>query len=329
VIIDDIIWLALFSLLMIGFLIYMMTMPGKSYCGGLPKLSSAQLSLQKALESHVNHLALTIGERNAWQYTNLVAAKHYIEKIFENLGYEINRQIYYIDDKEFCNIEIRIIGQELPNEIMVIGAHYDSVPGSPGADDNASGIAALLELAKLFKDLQPKRSIYLVAFVNEEYPYFYRHDMGSFVYARALREKSANIIAMFSLESIGYYTEDKKSQKYPAVLKLFYPSQGNFIAFVGNLFSRSLVRKIIKLFRKNTQFPSEGIAAPVWIPGVGWSDQINFWHFGYPAVMVTDTVPFRNPHYHTASDLPHTLYYESMARVVDGLSTAIVQLINH
>lgn len=326
--IESLIWLLFIFLFGVFGLLYAVRMPGKSHRGSLPELTTMEIEIQEHLKKHVEYLSVTIGERHIKLYKNLLAAQKYIENVLQELGYEVTRHIYQIQEKEFCNIEIKIEGTEFQDEIIVIGAHYDSVQGTPGADDNASGVAALLELAKLLKEQKLKRSIYLVAFPNEEFPFFWRHDMGSYQYARKLKQNHANVVAMFSLESIGFFSDTKKSQKYPLLLNLFYPDQGNFIAFVANLHSRTLVREVIKLFRASTAFPSEGISAPVWVPGIAWSDQVNFWHFRYPAVMVTDTVPFRNPHYHASSDLPETLDYERMSRVVNGLFSVILQLSN-
>jgi hypothetical protein len=162
--------------------------------------------------------------------------------------------------------------------------------------------------------------------VNEEPPHFQSTDMGSVRYARRCRERGENVVAMLSLETIGYFSEREGSQKYPFPLSYFYPSQGNFIGFVGNRASRQLVRDVVGSFRTHARFPSEGAVLPAALPGVGWSDHWAFWQSGYPAVMVTDTAPFRNPNYHEASDLPDTLDYDRFARVVAGLEKVIAEL---
>ena len=209
---------------------------------------------------------------------------------------------------------------------MVIGAHYDTVYDCPGADDNTSGIAALLELARALKDSHPARTVRFVAFVNEEPPWFQTDDMGSLVYAEQAHKLKENIVAAISIETIGMYSDAEGSQEYPAGFKSLYPSKGNFIAFVGDLGSRSLVRQAVRSFREVTKFPSEGSAAPGAIPGVGWSDHWSFWQEGYPAIMVTDTAPFRNVNYHRPTDTPETLDYDSMARVVHGLVGVVADL---
>jgi Zn-dependent M28 family amino/carboxypeptidase len=217
-------------------------------------------------------------------------------------------------------------GSAKASEIVVVGAHYDTVDECPGADDNASGVAALLELARLLKDSHPARTIRFVAFVNEEPPWFQTDNMGSLVYAKAVRAKNENVVAAVSLESIGMYSDQPGSQQYPAGFGFFYPKQGNFISFIGNFSSRGLVRQAIKSFRQNAAFPSEGVAAPAAVPGVSWSDHWSFWRQGYPAIMVTDTAPFRNKNYHLPGDQANTLDYDRTARVVDGLSHVIIDL---
>jgi len=171
----------------------------------------------------------------------------------------------------------------------------------------------------MFRERKPARTIRFVAFVNEEPPYFQTEDMGSLVYAKRSHERGEKIAAMLSIESIGYYDARPKSQLYPAFLAPFFPSTGDFIAFAGNSGSRALVRQCAGAFRKHAKFPSEGAAVPEVVEQIGWSDQWSFWQFGWPALMVTDTAPFRNPNYHRPSDKPETLDYERTARVVEGL----------
>ena len=144
--------------------------------------------------------------------------------------------------------------------------------------------------------------------------------MGSEVYARDVARQGENIVAMFSLETIGYYRDDPGSQHYPPPLSFFYPNQGNFIAFVANLRSRALLIRSLRAFRQHARFPSEGIAAPAFIPGVAWSDHRSFWRQGYPAVMITDTALYRYPYYHSPQDTPDKVDYERMVHVVDGLA---------
>ena len=308
------------------FVAYMIAMPGKSYSGPAAEPTLDELQTAVTLRKHVTRLATTIGERNLDRYKNLQAAADYIEASFKSLGYVPQRQEFKAEGLSARNIFVEIPGTQNPSEIVVIGAHYDSVYGCPGADDNGSGTAALLEIARLLKDAAPSRTIRLIAFVNEEPPNFQTATMGSWVAAKKSHELKENIAAAISLETVGMYTNTEDSQHYPAGFSLFFPSQGNFVGFVGNLSSRSLVRDSIGYFRETTQFPSEGVAAPGGMTGIGWSDHWSFWQEGYPAIMISDTAIFRNPNYHKLSDTPEKLNYEPMARVVIGLAKLVKHL---
>jgi hypothetical protein len=301
-------------------------MPGRTWRAPLPPLTPAEDSTRQRLEAHVQMLAGTIGERGQTRMRALDSAAAYIDQTFRALGYRVDEQPYTVGSKVFKNLEIVIPGRTLPNENIVIGAHYDTVIESPGADDNSSGVAGVLELARLLSGGMLDRTVRLVAFVNEEPPFFFTEDMGSRRYARQARERNENIVAMLSMETIGHYSDGDGTQKYPPILGWFYPSRGDFVAFVGNIGSRGLVHRAIASFRSSTQFPSQGSAAPTQIPGISWSDQWSFWKDGYHAIMITDTAPFRNANYHTATDIPITLDYARMARVVTGISRVVEDL---
>jgi len=275
----------------------------------------------------VEKLAGEIGERNVSRYQNLSAALDYAEAAFAGAGFPVRRQEYQVGAKKCYNLEAELAGTDRKDEIVVVGAHYDSVAGCPGANDNATGVAATLSLARAYSGRKPSRTLRLVAFVNEEPVYFQTKLMGSWVYARECRKRKENIVAMLSLETIGYYSDQEGSQAYPPPFGWFYPSRGNFIAFIGNVKSRGLVRTVVGSFRRHARFPSEGGAVPGFITGVGWSDHWSFWQEGYPALMVTDTAPFRYPHYHKVDDTPEKVDYERMARVVAGLEKTIAELI--
>jgi Zn-dependent M28 family amino/carboxypeptidase len=318
--------LLLIVLAVTGFAMYMTAMPGRSASGSLPPLSAEESETAANLKKHVAYLAGTIGERNVIAYQALESTRQYIEDFLRNAGFKVDSQEYVVQMRKVKNLIVEIPGAARANEIVVIGAHYDTVYDCPGADDNTSGVAALLELARFLKSSNPARTIRFVAFVNEEPPLFQTAEMGSWVYAKEARRRNENIVAAISLETIGMYSDAAGSQQYPAGFGLLYPSKGNFISFIGNVSSRQLVREAIATFRETTKFPSEGAAVPAAIPGVGWSDHWSFWQEGYPAIMVTDTAPFRNPHYHLPSDKPETLDYEKMARVVRGLEKVVVKL---
>ncbi len=278
--------------------------------------------LAARLRAHVSALAARIGERNVYRPEALHAAADYIRGQWQAQGHPVAAQAYTAAGVACENLEVVRSGPS--REIVLVGAHYDTVAGSPGADDNASGVAGLLELSRLLADAAPRRSLRFVAFVNEEPPFFFWKQMGSMVYARAARARGDDIRLMLSLEMLGCYSDATGSQAYPPLLRFFYPGCGNFIAFVSNLASRRALDRFTRAFRAASDFPAERLAAPSLIPGVAWSDQLSFWRQGYPALMVTDTAFYRNAHYHRASDTPEKLDYGRMARVVEGLAQAIL-----
>ena len=303
-------------------------MPGRSFVGNLPEFGPAQVALRDRLAGHVNMLAGNIGERNLYRYPALEAAAVYIEDTLHSAGYEPAVQGFDVEGFAVRNIEVEIRGGGLAAETVVVGAHYDSVRGSPGANDNATGVAAVLEIARALRDAAPRRTVRLVAYVNEEPPFYYTPAMGSRRHAERAAAAGERIIAMLSLETIGYYEDTPGSQRYPFPLSLFYPDTGNFIGFVGNLRSRALVRRAIASFRRHAQFPSEGVAAPGWLTGIDWSDHSSYWKVGYRAIMVTDTALFRCREYHTSADLPPVVDSDALARVVEGLVEVVQDLAN-
>jgi Zn-dependent M28 family amino/carboxypeptidase len=301
-------------------------MPDKSWSAPVPPLSGEEQLIHDNLKRHVEVLAGRIGERNVWHSEELAAAAGYIRDTLEGSGYEVGAQSFESQGQTLQNLEVELPGDNAPREIIIVGAHYDSIAGTPGANDNASGVAALLEIARLLAGNTYAHSVRLVAFANEEPPFFYSEEMGSTVYATRSRQRGEQIKAMLALETIGYYTDQPASQRYPFPFRFFYPDTGNFIGFVGNLSSRRLVRQAIGAFRAATAFPSEGVAAPGWMMGVHWSDHWSFWQAGYPAIMITDTALFRYPHYHAATDTPEKLDYPSLARVTRGLADVVAGL---
>jgi hypothetical protein len=326
-------------------------MPGKNVSKAAP-LSSDEVALREELRADVQRLAGEIGERNMWHYAKLNAAADFIEDSFSRAGIHPRRDSYEIRGQACHNIEVEIPPQQgatsaeataaeaavssgavasakaaSQRSIILIGAHYDSVFGSPGANDNGSGVAAMLALARRFAEKNTQHTVRFVAFVNEEPPYFLGGDMGSFVYASRCKERGDKISAMISLETIGYFSDAPHSQTYPSPgLGLLYPKVGNFIGFVSNVQSRTLLRRVIALFRKHAKIPSEGAALPSFVPGVSWSDQWSFWRCGYPGIMITDTAPFRYSHYHSASDTPDKLDYDRFTLVVSGMEKVIEDL---
>jgi Zn-dependent M28 family amino/carboxypeptidase len=301
-------------------------MPGQSHKGPLPLPTAEQLQVRERLRTHVEALAEKIGPRHMGRPEALEAAAQYIEAALRDAGYEVAAQECRVWGRSVRNLEAELAGDSAPEEIVIIGAHYDSVPGSPGADDNATGVAGVLEVARLLRGRRLPRTVRFVAFVNEEPPFFLTDRMGSRSYARRCRERQEHIAAVLVLETIGYYSEAEKSQQYPFPFNLFHPSTGNFIAFVGNLSSRHLVRQAVAGFRRHAAFPSEGGAVPAWVEGANWSDHWSFWQEGYPAVMATDTAPFRYPHYHTPEDTADKVDFDRTARVITGIAQVVADL---
>lgn len=301
-----------------------MKMPGRNISSAAT-LSADETALRAELAADVQMLAGEIGERNMHRYPQLNAAADFIENSFSRAGLQPRRDTYELDGRACHNIETEIRG--VRPQIVLIGAHYDSVFGSPGANDNGSGVAALLALARRFAGKPSGQTLRFVAFANEEPPYFQTGQMGSLVYAGRCKARGDQISAMISLETMGYFSDRPRSQTYPSLgIGAFYPTTGNFIGFVGNVRSRALLRRSIALFREQAKLPSEGAALPSFIAGVGWSDQWAFWQHGYPGIMITDTAPFRYPHYHADTDTPDKLDYDRFALVVSGLEKTIAEL---
>lgn len=303
----------------------MIRMPGTSYRGPLPPLTAEEAGLRDELRGTVAAVAGEIGERHVFAPVRLARAAAYLEAAFVAAGYVVRRQTYEADGQSVHNLEVERPGADRPAEIVVVGAHYDTVIGSPGANDNATGTAAVLALARRFAGRTLSRTVRFIAFTNEEL-YFQRPAMGSLVYARAARQRGDRVVTMLSLETIGYYSDQSGSQRYPPPFGLLYPSTGNFVAFVGNLASRAQVREAVAAFRRHARFPSEGLAFPNVLPGIAWSDHWAFWQAGYPGVMVTDTALYRYRAYHTPDDTPEKVDYDRLARVVAGLERVVADL---
>jgi Zn-dependent M28 family amino/carboxypeptidase len=308
-----------------GALRYMTSVPGTPHSGPLPPLTDDEAALAAALRRHVATIAAR--EHNLAHYGELENVARYIETTLEALGYAVGRQVFTAMGKPVRNIDATIEppADTADPDVIVVGAHYDSVRGSPGANDNATGAAAVLELARLLADLQGRsgKRIRLVLFVNEEPPYFKTEDMGSLHYARALATRKERVIAMYSLETLGHYSSEPGSQHYPFPFGLVFSDRADFVAFIGLLDARPLLHRAVRSFRAHTAFPSIGGVAPAVVPGIDWSDHWAFARYGFPAVMVTDTALFRYPHYHLPSDTPDKVDFERLARVVKGIERVI------
>jgi hypothetical protein len=290
---------------------------------------AARPDLPARLRAHVRAIAAT--EHNTANPAALERAAQHIETTLAAEGYQIRRQQYRAGGQLVRNIAVSLSNlpaHARPERIFIVGAHYDSAPGAPGANDNGSGTAAVLELARLLKTMQPGHGteIQFVFFVNEEPPWFNGDQMGSRRHAQALRRQGQHVEAALILETIGWYSQARNSQRLPPELAGRYPDTGNFIAFVGTLASSALVRQALAAFRANSDFPAEGLAAPAYIEGVTLSDHSSYNRYGYPALMITDTAFLRYPYYHTAGDTEDKLDYASLARVVTGLTRTIAAL---
>jgi Zn-dependent M28 family amino/carboxypeptidase len=285
---------------------------------------SSTVSVDPArLENHVRALSESFVPRDESNPENLDRCAAYIRREFESAHARVSEQPFTVNGKTYRNV-IAHFGPET-KEVAVVGAHYDTDGPLPGADDNASGVAGLLELARLLGNAQLPVRVELVAYTLEELPFFRSEQMGSAMHAKALKREGAVVLVMFSLEMIGYFSDAPDSQHFPiSALSLFYPSEGNFISVVGKMGAGSLVRKIKRAMAEATSLPVYSINAPRLIPGVDFSDHLSYWREGYPAVMITDTAFYRNANYHTINDTAERLDYRRMSQVVEGVYAAVI-----
>ena len=318
--------LGLLAALPVAGVLWMTAVPGRSHAGPLPPLAPDQIGLAARLREHVR--AVASRPHNLGHPEELERAAAHIEAALEGMGYAVHRQTFSAAGREVRNIEavVEPAASTAANaETLVVGAHYDSCFDAPGANDNGTGVAGVLELARLLADLRGEAALRIrfALFVNEEPPFFKTELMGSLVYARRLKASGEPVLGMLSLETIGFYSDEEGSQRYPWPLGLLYPSKGDFVAFVGLVTSRAFVRRAVAAFRALAAFPSQGGTAPGAIPGIDWSDHWSLERVGIPALMVTDTALFRYPHYHTAADTPDKVDHERLARVVSGLERLV------
>lgn len=295
-----------------------------------PLLSRANPNLIRTvdpsrLEAHVRKLSVALAPRDEAHVENLDSTAAYIKAELALPGANVYEQPYRVDGKSYQNV-IAEFGPK-STERIIVGAHYDTCGPLPGADDNASGVGGLLELGRLLSNHPPAMRVELVAYSLEEPPYFRTTGMGSSVHAESMKKQHVKIKAMFSLEMIGFFNGSAGTQHFPsAILGAFYPNNGNFISVVGRPEEGLLVRKIKAAMRNATPLPVYSINAPVLIAGIDFSDQLNYWHAGYSAVMITDTAFYRNPNYHTSADTAEKLDYKRMAMVVEGVYAAVMSL---
>lgn len=277
-------------------------------------------SSEQALYDHVHALSVVIGSRSIREYGKIREAEQYIRTFLDKQEIPFELQGYDHEGNRFNNIVVSLDGDSRSEETIIIGAHYDTVSGTPGADDNASAVAVLLELCRALKDYRPERTLKLVFFVLEEPPAFMTPAMGSYVYAAQARERGENIVGMVSLEMVGYFNEAEGSQAYPVPgLNWLFPDRGTFIGVVGNVSSRELTLAVAEALKAGSGLPVEHLVALPFIPGIGSSDHGSFWKMGFRAVMVTDTAFYRNPNYHGEKDTIETLRFDKMSGLVRGM----------
>ncbi len=318
-------WMIKVLSVLLGLLVLLWGLITQPLLGSLPVRSDLPKVDPSRLEIHVRKIVTDVFPRNEAYPRNLDRVASYIGREFLNAHGVTQEQTFEAKGKTYRNI-IASFGPETPERI-VVGAHYDAAGEKPGSDDNASGIAGLMELAYLLGRAKPGIRIDLVAYTLEEPPYFQTEFMGSAVHAKSLRTQRAAVRLMISLEMIGCFTDAPHSQALPSsFIKPFYPAQGNFIAVVGTLSQTRPVRRVKRAMTMASALPVYSMNAPVSLPGVGFSDQLNYWNQGYDAIMITDTAFYRNPRYHTDADTPDTLDYKRMAMVVQGVYAAVIEI---
>ncbi len=276
------------------------------------------------LRQVVARLAREIGVRTFQDLERLEETATYISDQFTSFGFQVERQPFVFDGNTYHNIIAELKGGASQETLLIVGAHYDSVRTTPGADDNASGVAGLLGLARELANARMERTIRFVAFALEEWPVYRSSNMASYHYAKSLTEKNARVEGMICLEMIGFFCDREGCQHYPfPFMGLKFPKTGHYIAMVGNMRSKAFTERIARSFKKATDLPLITLNAPAIMIGIDFSDHWSFGKFGYQALMVTDTAFYRNPHYHAPTDLPETLDFERMAKVVEGLVAAL------
>jgi Peptidase family M28 len=300
--------------------------PGQSYQGPLAPLSAAETELKSKLYKHVNAMANKIGERHFLRYKQLNISTTYITALFRHYGYQPTLQGYQFEVQRFNNIIAEVKGTEQADDVVIVGAHYDTVPMSVGADYNATGIAALIELAGYFKQHPQPFTIRFVAFANKEVPFIYGPNMGSVRYVGKLMREHTHVVAMYALEGLGYYKTSRYSQRYPYFLSVFRSDVGDFLAFISNYKNQALLSDSLRAFRTSSPFPSQGFTAPNFISSISSSDHWAFWQKGYPAIMITDTLFYRNKNYLRETDTLNTLDFDRFTRAVIGIQHMLENL---
>ncbi len=293
--------------------------------------ADARAAIEQQLLLHVDRLAGLIGPRTLAKPKTIQATLGYIRGQWESMGYEVAEEAFDALGTQATNLVVNKVGIRAPDQTILLGAHYDTVPSTPGADDNASAVAVLLEVSRLLKAHTGGRTTRYVAFACEEPPYFHLDSMGSGYHARQSALRGDKILGMLCLEMVGYFRDEVGSQKVPVsiprFLHRFFPRRGNFLAAVGNMRSWKLACGFRRGFKRATRLPLFSICLPEKINEIRLSDNSSFWDYGFPALMLTDTSFLRNPNYHLASDTPDTLDYRRMTEVTIGVASALRRLL--
>lgn len=288
------------------------------------KIATAQAASAQRLEADVRKLSVDFAGRNHANATALEGAATYVESRLAAAGHTVHRQEFDARGRASRNLVVRL-GPET-SDVIVIGAHYDVFGDLPGADDNASGVAGVLELARLLKDAKLERRVELVAYANEEPPFFRTPFMGSVIHAKSLKVAGKKVSLMLSLECIGYFSDEADSQAHPMrLLEVIYPTIGNFIALVGFYEDGAVSRRVKAVMKSATSLPVHSINAPGFVVGVDFSDHLSYASEGFVGMMVTDTAFLRNKAYHTRKDTADRLDYRRMGQVVDAVRAVVVR----
>ena len=305
-----------------GYAWYRLTQPFVS--AGEIAAPAAQTASAARLQQVVRKLSTDFADRTFDNKSRLEGAAVYLESQLAALGLKVESQRFNAEGRPYRNLVVKL-GPDTP-EVMVVGAHYDVAGEQPGADDNASGVAGLLELARLLKSQSFRQRVELVVYANEEPPFFRTPYMGSAVHARSLAESGKRASLMLSLECIGYFSDEPGSQDHPVrLLNAIYPTTGNFISLVGFYQDGDVARQVKAAMKSASDLPVYSINAPGFVVGVDFSDHLNYWNEGFVGMMVTDTAFYRNKAYHTPQDTADRLDYGRMAKVVEGVRAVVMQ----
>lgn len=306
-----------------GFVWYLTDVPGTKAIGGPAAPTSEEEDLRDALKDHVVHLSRDIGSRSNSDPSRIASAAAYVEDALRRTGLEIRRETIEASGRSGLNLIAEQRGASRPSEIVLVGSHLDSPRNSPGADCNASGVAAAIELAKRLSSNSSERTLRFAFFTFSESPFAGTDGQGAYQHAKKCAEKQEQIVAAILLEGLGSFSDAAGSQSVPFPYTAAYPDKGDFVAFLSDIASRDLLRDVVGRFRASSRMPSEGCAIPGMYPGFSGTDAAAISRAGFPAVLVTDTGIERNPEYGRPSDTHDRLDYERMARATLGVETIV------